>query len=129
MQMMGVGVFGFGLVVNVVLEFELCLLLIVQQVGILKCYDVVQQVVQKVCVVWDVIVLIDSVVLIDLKVIGGFVLQDLGCEFLFVWGYLCWCIVYVNGVCWDVFYVLSVQEDMEVMCQQMQCNVDMSKLF
>lgn len=67
--------------------------------------------------------------LTDPKVTGGLALQDSGREFSFVWGYLRWRTVYVNGVRWDAPHVPSVQEDMEAMRQQMQRNVDMSKLF
>ncbi|MDI9695487.1 DUF2235 domain-containing protein [Burkholderia cenocepacia] len=129
MQMMGAGALGLGPAANVAPEPEPRSPLTAQQAGILKRYDAAQQAAQKARAARDATAPTDSAVLTDPKVTGGLALQDSGREFSFVWGYLRWRTVYVNGVRWDAPHVPSVQEDMEAMRQQMQRNVDMSKLF
>lgn len=129
MQMMGAGALGLGPAANVAPEPEPRSPLTAQQAGILKRYDAAQQAAQKARAARDAAAPTDSAVLTDPKVTGGLALQDSGREFSFVWGYLRWRTVYVNGVRWDAPHVPSVQEDMEAMRQQLQRNVDMSKLF
>ena len=67
--------------------------------------------------------------LTDPDVTGGLALQDSGREFSFVWGYLRWRTVYVNGVRWDAPHVPSVQEEMEAQRKMLQYKVNMNGMF
>ncbi|MDN7673520.1 DUF2235 domain-containing protein [Burkholderia oklahomensis] len=96
-----------------------------QQADLLKRYDAAMQTARKARAAKDPSAPTDSAVLTDPKVTGGLALQTSGREFYFLWGFLRWRTVFVNGVRWDQPRVPTVQEEMEGMRIQMQRAVDM----
>lgn len=96
-----------------------------QQADLLKRYDAAMQSAKQARAAKDPNAPTDSAVLTDPKVTGGLALQTSGREFYFLWGFLRWRTVFVNGVRWDQPRVPTVQEEMEGMRMQMQRQVDM----
>ncbi|MCA8113414.1 T6SS phospholipase effector Tle1-like catalytic domain-containing protein [Burkholderia cepacia] len=129
MQVMGASALGLGPGVSAVQEPEPRSPLSAREADILKRYDAAQQAAQKARAAKDANAPTDSAVLTDPDVTGGLALQDSGREFSFVWGYLRWRTVYVNGVRWDAPHVPSVQEEMEAQRKMLQYKVNMNGMF
>ncbi|WP_232348222.1 phospholipase effector Tle1 domain-containing protein [Burkholderia pseudomallei] len=124
-QAMGVGSTGWGPVGGLPPEPEPRSPLTAQQADLLKRYDAAMQSAKQARAAKDPNAPTDSAVLTDPKVTGGLALQTSGREFYFLWGFLRWRTVFVNGVRWDQPRVPTVQEEMEGMRMQMQRQVDM----
>ncbi|OMZ67919.1 type VI secretion system protein [Burkholderia pseudomallei] len=124
-QAMGVGSTGWEPVGGLPPEPEPRSPLTAQQADLLKRYDAAMQSAKQARAAKDPNAPTDSAVLTDPKVTGGLALQTSGREFYFLWGFLRWRTVFVNGVRWDQPRVPTVQEEMEGMRMQMQRQVDM----
>ncbi|RKF44507.1 DUF2235 domain-containing protein [Paraburkholderia fungorum] len=99
-----------------------------QETDQLKRYDSAMQSAQTARQAKDPSAPSDSAVLTDPKVSKGLAFQKSGREFYFLWGYLRWRTVYINGVRWDAPHVRTVQENQEDERKAMQQRVDMQGL-
>ncbi|MFL9885181.1 DUF2235 domain-containing protein [Paraburkholderia agricolaris] len=84
-----------------------------QETDQLKRYDSAMQSAQTARQAKDPSAPNDSAVLTDPKVSKGLAYQKSGREFYFMWGYLRWRTVYINGVRWDAPHVKTVEETQE----------------
>ncbi|WP_322054204.1 T6SS phospholipase effector Tle1-like catalytic domain-containing protein [Paraburkholderia bannensis] len=129
MQMIGAGSVGLAPSPAALADPEPQSPLTAQQSAILARYDAAQRAAQQARAAKRLDAPNDSAVLTDPKVTGGLALQDSGREFYFVWGYLRWRTVFVDGVRWDAPRVPSASEEWEAQRMLIQHNVDMGKLF
>lgn len=95
-----------------------------QETDQLKRYDSAMQSAQAARQAKDPFAPSDSAVLTDPKVSKGLAFQNSGREFYFLWGYLRWRTVYINGVRWDAPHVRTAQEDYEDMQKAVQQQFD-----
>ncbi|WP_321813572.1 MULTISPECIES: DUF2235 domain-containing protein [unclassified Paraburkholderia] len=129
MQMIGAGSVGLAPSPAMLADPEPRSPLSAQQSAILARYDAAQRAAQQARAARRTDASSDSAVLTDPKVTGGLALQDSGREFYFVWGYLRWRTVFVNGVRWDAPRVPTAEEEWEAQRQMVKYNIDMGKMF
>jgi hypothetical protein len=128
MQMIGAGSMGLGPSTVPLPDPEPRSPLSAQESAILSRYDAAQRAAQQARAAKQSDAPNDSAVLTDPKVTGGLALQDSGREFYFVWGYLRWRTVFINGVRWDAPHVPTASEEWEAQRELAKFNVDMSKM-
>jgi len=100
-----------------------------QEADQLKRYDSARQSAQTARQTKDPLAPSDSAVLTDPKVSKGLAFQKSGREFYFLWGYLRWRTVYVNGVRWDAPHVKTVQEEWQDQYMNAQHNLSVGGMF
>jgi hypothetical protein len=95
----------------------------------LKRYDAAMQSARQARQAKDPTAPTDSAVLTDPKVSKGLAFQKSGREFYFLWGYLRWRTVYVNGVRWDAPHVKTAQEEWQDQLMNAQHNLSVNGMF
>jgi hypothetical protein len=103
--------------------------LTVDETDQLKRYDAGMQSAQQARQAKDPTAPTDSAVLTDPKVTQGLALQKSGREFYFLWGYLRWRTVFVNGVRWDAPHVKTAQEEWQDQLMNAQHNLSVNGMF